>query len=295
MAFCANCGSPVEGPFCGKCGTRMSSPPSPQPQVSSPAEPPVYQPPPGGAGAAPPKKKRGPLFWVLTGCLGLVVIGGIIVVLLTMFVYQKAKQAGFDPALMQKNPGLAVAKMMAAVNPDIEILGVDEERGVIRVRNKKDGKTLTMDLSEAKKGKIVFLDEKGQRVELQAQGEGDKASLDIRGPEGSMRLGAGAAQLPAWLPAYPGAERAGDFGMESTKEGSAAMVALKSADSVEEVASFYENALKEAGLEVQRNAPESGEVITLTGADSSQQRTANVMIARTPEGTTIHITFENKQ
>jgi len=296
MAFCPNCGNPVEGQFCAKCGARIGAPatPPPQSQASGPAGPPVYQPPAAPASAPAPKKK-GPLFWVLTGCLGLIVIGGIIAVLLGVFVYQKAKQAGFDPELMQKNPGVAVAKMMAAMNPDIEILGVDEDRGIIRVRNKKDGKTLTMDLAEAKKGKIVFLDEKNQKLEIQAQGEGDKASLEVRGPGGTMRVG-GPVQLPDWLPAYSGAQALGAFGA-NTEQGNAATYGFKTNDSVEKVVSFYEDALKKAGLEVEKTEQEAGgqgPSIMLLATDNAQ-RTAHVMVMRTPEGTTVNISFEGKK
>ena len=119
MAFCANCGARVDGQFCEKCGTRVGAVAPPSQQAPSPAAPPLYQPP-AGAATPPVAKKKGPLFWVLTGCLGIVVIGGILMVAGGLFIWNKAKQAGFDPALMRSNPGLAVAKMMAAVNPDID-------------------------------------------------------------------------------------------------------------------------------------------------------------------------------
>ena len=225
------------------------------------------------------------------GCLGVIVIGVIIIVAGGLFVLNKAKQAGIDPVLMQKNPGLAVAKMMAAMNPDIEILGVDEDRGIIRVRNKKDGKTLTMSLAEAKKGKIVFLDEKNQKLEIQVQGEGEKASLEARGPEGALRMG-GAPQLPDWLPPYPGAQAVGTVGA-SSEQGKAASYGFKTSDSVARVVSFYEDALKKAGLEVQRTgSPEAGVVLI---ANDSSQRTAQIIANHSAEGTTVSIFFESKK
>jgi uncharacterized membrane protein len=66
MAFCKNCGSPVEGQFCGKCGTPLAAGPAPggyAPPPPPPQQPPQYgqqpyqqQPPYGGQqqyGAAP--------------------------------------------------------------------------------------------------------------------------------------------------------------------------------------------------------------------------------------------------
>jgi hypothetical protein len=290
MAFCTNCGAPVDGQFCTKCGTRVGAADSagekpPSAPINIPATPAP------GIAPAQPVKKRGPLFWVLTGCLGLIVIGVIIVVAGGLFVGQKLKQAGFDPVLMEKNPALAVAKMIAAVNPDVEVLGIDEDRGVIRVRDKKTGKALTVDLAEAKQGKIVFQDDRNQKVELQAQGEGDKASLEIKGAEGTIAVGAGAGKLPDWIPSYSNAEGTGTFGVTS-KEGAGGSYSFKTSDSVEAVASFYEEALKGENLEVERTSGQ-GPVLTLVAKDENSKRSAQIVIAGTAEGTTATITFES--
>lgn len=47
MAFCAQCGSQVEGRFCAKCGTPVAAPADP---------PPPAGPPPGAYGAPPPNQ-----------------------------------------------------------------------------------------------------------------------------------------------------------------------------------------------------------------------------------------------
>ena len=65
MAFCANCGTQVEGRFCAKCGTSVQGGPPPPPQTEPPQwqappppPPPVtpghYQPPGGGYQPPPP-------------------------------------------------------------------------------------------------------------------------------------------------------------------------------------------------------------------------------------------------
>jgi len=298
MGFCTHCGAPVTSQFCTKCGTRVGSAPaaSPQPQPSAPASAPVYQAPATSTGA-PVTKKRGPLLWILLGCGGLIVIAVIILVSTGYFVAYKAKQAGFDPALMQKNPGLAVAKILASTNPDIEVLSVDENRGIIKVKDKKTGKTLTVNLEDAKNGKIVFQDGQNQKVELQAQGEGDKASLEVRSADGTMRMGAGAVQLPEWLPSYPGAEGTGTFGL-SSKEGKAGTYTFKTDDSVEEVATFYEDALKGAGFTVQKTStqvPGQGSMIILAARDSDSQRSAQITATKAEEGTTVGMIFETKK
>ena len=110
-----------------------------------------------------------------------------------MFFLHKARQAGFDPELMQRNPGLAITKMIAAANPDVDVLSTDEGAGKITVRDKKTGKVVTMTFDDAKKGKFSF----------SAQGDDGKTA--------SLEFGAGADKLPSWVPAYPGAKAVGTF------------------------------------------------------------------------------------
>ena len=290
MAFCMSCGAPVDGAFCTKCGAQVgvSDGPGAQPGQPAPAGSPINLPPP----AAPAPRKLGPLIWILGGCLGLVVIAGIIAVSTGIFI---AHKAGLDPALMKKDPGLAVAKMLASSNPDIEVLSVDEDRSIIRVREKKTGKTMTMNLEDARNGKIVFEDDQNKQVEIQTRGEGEDAAVEITSAEGTMRMGAAASvQLPDWLPSYPGAEGTGTFSV-SGAEGKAGSCAFKTSDSVDDVASFYEAALKEAGFEVQKTTtqiPGQGTLIMLGGTDKDGHRTAHVTAAASGEGTTINLVFE---
>jgi hypothetical protein len=302
MAFCRQCGSPVEGAFCTKCGAKMDAPgspgtPPPQPTPppaappQAPSAPPLYAPPPSAA--APPQKKKGRwIFWTLGGCLGLIIIVFIILFAAGRYFIHKA---GIDPALMEKDPAMAVAKMMATMNPDIEVLAIDEGQGIIRVRNKKTGETLAMNLKDAKNGKIVFMDEKGKSLEIKTQGEGANAGLEIKSDEGSLKMGANAAgQLPGWLPAYPGAEAAGAVTLNG-ENGNGGSCTFKSKDSVEAVSAYYENALKAAGFEVNKMPMQGqGGMIMLNASDNRTQREAHVTATHSADGTMITLMFKGK-
>src|SRR5688572_24148707 len=123
--------------------TGPTRPMNPQPtNPQSPYQQPPYNQPPYQHGQppyqqAPPPKKGGPLKWVLLGCGGFILIGVIVVGSLLYFGYQKAKQAGFDPDLMQRNPALAAAKIAMMNNPDVEYVSIDESKNTITVKDKK--------------------------------------------------------------------------------------------------------------------------------------------------------------
>jgi hypothetical protein len=292
MAFCTSCGSTVDGAFCIKCGARVSAAGAPAipPPPAQPTSSPVVTP---AAPAQAPKKGRF-IFWILGGCLGLIAIAAILFFVAGSYIFHRV---GFDRGLLEKKPELAVVKMMVSANPDLEILSIDEGRGIIQVREKKSGKTLTVNIEDAKNGKISFMDDQNKKVEIRTQGEGDNASVEIQSDQGSMRMGSKAAVLlPNWLPSYPGAIAAGGMALNE-EDGNSGSCSLKTNDSVQAVAKFYENALKNAGFEVQSNAMQAsgqGSMITLSASDINTQRKADVTMVHSEEGTVITLTFGNK-
>ncbi len=302
MAYCSKCGVPVEGEFCTQCGAPATSGAAPGgPVQQSPAGSPPLQPASSVSSAAAPKK-RGPLFWVLVGCSGLVVIFAIVILAVILFGVRLAERAGVDAELMKTNPALAAAKMLAATNPDVEVVSIDEDKGIIRVRNKKTGKTMMMNLADLQKGKITFVDDQGQEIEMQVKGEGDHASLEVKGPEGTLQMGSpGADRLPDWLPGYPGAEGSGTLEMSGADKKAGSLI-FKTSDSAEDVVAFYENALKNAGFDVEKKTtqiPSQSSLIVLEARQNSENRIARILVSGGREGiagsagTTISLTFES--
>jgi hypothetical protein len=272
----------------------MSSAPAPAPQPA--AAVPVAPVPPAPSAPTPPgvpaKKKTSPVVWVLAGCGGLILIVGIIAVVMTLFVAHKVKQAGFDPALWERNPGLAATKMIAALNPDVEVLKVDEGRGVITLRDKKSGKTVTMNFEDIKRGRIVFEGDKGEKVEIQGEGEGGTGSVRVKTPEGAMQIGA-AAKLPNWVPVYPGMQAQGGFSAQKEGETSGA-ASFKTNDPVDKVTRFYTDELNKAGFKITTQTTGSNLSI-LTATDDSTQRQITLTITSADGATSIGLLYGTKK
>jgi hypothetical protein len=262
MAFCTNCGASLQGSFCTNCGQAVAS--------GSPAG---ATPPPGAAQPSPaPRKKTSPLVWILGIVIGLVLLFGVLLAAGGFFVLHKARQAGIDPGLLGRSPSVAVGRMLTAMNPDAELVSVDERAKRVTIRQKSTGKVITMELADLENGKMSF---------------------DVEG-EGSMTVG-GEAKLPDWVPAYPNSKpQAALAGQSHDRDGG--IVHFTTKDAVEDVLAFYERALKESGFKI--NLQATGDAAAgggLLAAQHDDGRTVTIMTSGENGGTNVNVTYGSKQ
>jgi len=258
---------------------------------------PQYQMPPPMS-PQPPKKGMGPLGWVLIGCGGLVVLAFIVVLAGGLFVMHKAKQAGIDPELMKRNPGLASAKLLIAVNPDLEIVSEDDGRGIVHVHDKKQNKNFILSFDDARKGRLTLKEEGKDSVTLSASGNGENGTFEAKTSEGTFKVGSGAAtDLPSWLPSYPGSQpKAVMSGV--TPQGKTAQYTFSTSDSADKVVSFYKDALASGGLRVTNSATfSSGNSTggTVAAQDAGNQRNVLVTVGNQNGQTTVGVTYSEKK
>lgn len=250
--------------------------------------------PPPQAPMAPPKKTS-PWIWILGGCGVLVVLIVLALVATGLFVAKKVKDAGLDPDLLKKNPAVAVTKMLAAANPDIEVLDVDEDRGIVRLRDRKTGKSMTMDFEDVKKGRIVMKGEDGEEVTLQG-GDSGGGLFSMKSKDRNVSIG-GKWNPPSWVPTYPGATvTASATGQDA--EGEAGGGFFETNDSLEQVLDYYENELKGEGMQVTRNvfSPDGKNTVgSITAADEGNKRYVNVNYGVSDKGKMVHLTYSTKK
>lgn len=233
-----------------------------------------------------PKKKSNLLFWILGGIAFVFIVGIIVVVAGVYFVMYKAKQAGFDPELMKTNPGLAMTKMAAAMNPDIEVLSVNDRKGMITVRDKKTGKVTIMKWDPENK-KLVVADAEGHEATITASGDSSGGNVEVKSSEGTFKWGANAGSVPAWVPAYPGATTEGGMTAQ-TPEGSQNTFGFKTKDPPSKVISYYQDALKSAGFTITNtmNTQSGGETGGMVMAEDASKKRSVMITVGTENGET---------
>ena len=252
MAFCTTCGAKVSGAFCTQCGTPVSAagqqPPAPAPPpVQAPAyqASPVAPPPP----AMPVQRKTSPIVWILVIVLGLFVLGGVAVVGVGMFVVHKVHEAGIDPELWHRNPGLAASKMITAFNPNIEMVRINDADNTITMRDKRTGHEWTMTFDDVQHGRF---------------------HMNMRGDNGaSLDIGGDASKIPSWIPAYPGSKPEVAFS-GSSDQGEGGTFTFKTSDSPQDVMKFYQDKINGMGMKTNLVANTSdGGTIAASGENGS--------------------------
>ena len=172
---------------------------------------------------APPQKKKTPVWvWILAGIGGVIALLILVVVGAGLFVVSKVADMAQNPA--------ELGKLIARANPDLELLDSDAGKKILRVRNKRDGSTVTLKLEDILTGKLQVSKE-------------DKDGLE------TVELG-GKMKLPNWVPKFPGVEPTSLGSAQSDKQGEGGLFTFTTSESEGKIRSFYQEGFEKRGLAV---------------------------------------------
>ncbi len=204
-------------------------------------------PPPAPGSTQPPKKKSNVLLWVIVGVFAFFLLIGMVIVGGMYFVWNKAQDAISG---MEGNPALAVTKLITTMNPDLEVISVDETNNKIKIRQKSSNKTIELDLDRIKEGNLsaVFEGEEGpETFEFNADEAG---SVEMKSGERTVNIGAPPSKpIPVWASGPPDVAIKSIMSNESSA-GFMGVFTYKSKEPAEDVMGFHKKKATEAGLEI---------------------------------------------
>ncbi len=225
--------------------------------MTNPAQPPV------------PQQKKGlhPLAWVAIGCGVLLVVGAAVAIVGGYFLYGKARE-------LADNPAIATAKMIAAADPELEIVDTDEDAQTVTFRNTKTGDEMTISFDDIEKGRLT-ISSGGDEVVISGDEKGGQVT--VRTDEGTARFGGGAEiDLPDWVPIYPGTTPEGSYSTD-TAEGRGGAYTAQTDDSLDEVLRFFSDKLEAEGLEsLHKTTTREGAILMTATPDESRTCTVTV-------------------
>lgn len=238
----------------------------------------------------PPARKSSALKWILIGVGSFFVLIFLLVAGLGLFVVHRAKEAGLDTDLIKRNPGLAVAKMAIAANPNLEMVSADERRQVITVRDKQTGKLVTMSWDDAQKGKFTFKEDGREAFSISSNGP--NGTMEMKSADGTLRVG-GDIKIPAWVPDYPGSDPKGVFAAQG-KDADTGSFAFKTRDASEKVIKYYQDEFQSAGLQLTNNISSQsgqGSAGMLVAQDNVKKHTITVIVGQDSGQTAVSVNY----
>jgi hypothetical protein len=224
-----------------------------------------------------PTRKTSPIVWVLVILLGLFGLGVLGMIGTGAFFVHKARQAGVDGELFRDNPGLAVGKVLAAVNPNLEVVRTNQSEGTVTLRDRHTGKQFSISIDAARRGSLTL-----------------KAD-DDDGKGGSLEIG-GDAKIPVWIPQYPGSHPEATFsakGESGDGIGEAGNFSFQTDDPSSKVLSFYEQKARELGMTI--HSADAGEASTVVARDDESHRFLKVVATGSSGETSVNVTYGRKR
>lgn len=240
----------------------------------------------------PPAKKTSVWVWILGGIAIFLFAITLTCGVVAYMGVRMIKNAGFDSDLMKRNPGLAMAKMVTAMNPDYETVKTNDREGTIVVREKSTGKLVTMKFDPDSK-KMVITNSDGKQASVSIDGSGANGGVTLQSADGTVKFGNSTNNAPSWVPVYPGSSPQGT--MSSTNaEGSQNTFRFESKDPAPKVLTFYSDSLKAAGFSINMTTTtDQGGV--LQASDEGKKRTIIVTVGTSADGTETGVTSIEKK
>ncbi len=183
--------------------------------------PPLVTPP------VPDGPKKTPVWvWILAAVGGVILLGIVAFGLLSYYVFKKVTEVATNPA--------AAAALISKIDPNLEVLDVDENKKVLRVRNRQNNEEVVISLADLQAG----------RLKISKEGKDGLESVEIGGQ----------VKLPSWMPKYPGVEMKGIGAMRSDKEGDGGMFTFETSDPADKILAFYKEGLEKSGFKADESA-----------------------------------------
>lgn len=231
-------------------------------------------------------KKLSPLAWIGIGCAGLILVGAIVTGVVLFWAKGKVDDFVADS---EKNPALATAKILAMTNPDIEIVGSDDQAQTVTIKDVKTGETTTFNLEQLNQGKWSVTTDEGTTTF-----SADQNGASVTGPDGQTTTW-GNGELPEWIPAYTGTTPVGVANVNS-QDNMGGMFTMDTPDAPDKVIDWYKSKLAGAGFKEDSSSSASSDGTTmhnLSMRNEANKQDVNLTIVTSPTepGTKISVNY----
>ena len=228
----------------------------------------------------------GPVAWLILALLALGVVALSGVVILGVSLLRGMASDSRSSASGSDHSAQALARLLSSTHPEVEVLFVDSRNNTVTLRDRKTGREITQDIESARMGRFRFADGVAPAPTDSAAdfstGRQPASISDIDQP----------LKVPDWIPSYPFSQPRG--ALPGPNGGT---FRFQTADSVSEILSFYQEALKRSGFQITATGFHGQSTSlqgTLTAMDAHSGRNVLVSISSGAAGTSVTVTFAGK-
>jgi hypothetical protein len=239
----------------------------------------------------PAKKGLSPWVWLGIGCAGIIVISLVGFTIAGYFLYGKAREVARD---MEEDPVATTARIIAAANPEIELVDADADHRTVTFRNTETGEEFVFDYDDIEEGRFELESgDESTSIELDTDAEGG-GGMTIRTDDGeTMTYGTAAGGPPEWVPVYPGTEPQGTYASDTPEMRTGAFT-FETDDELENVLDFYESELEASGFTI-RNRTTTPEGALLVATTDGEARSATLTATLSDDGVGGMVNFTEKK
>ncbi len=199
------------------------------------------------------KKKSKTLLYLLGGCAALLFLIALSIILIFAFFGSKIKS-------IFSNPEEVITKAIISSNPHIEVVSIDKENKKITIKNKKTGETITIDFSEAIKGRIKWKGkDEGSEKKIEISDKKGEGKLEISEGDKKTTITYGFEEdLPPWIPELKGFKILNKI-KTTQEEQISGIIEFETQKSLEDSIEDLKNSFTEKGFELKTTISGEGE------------------------------------
>jgi hypothetical protein len=238
-----------------------------------------------------PEKKSSCLPALGIGCVIFLILGVVGAYFGGRWVWRTAQEymqkAGVTMEDIQKTPERAMAKIVLATNPDLELVSEDEAAGTFTIKVKSSGETTTISYADIQSGKFEMKSSSGEVVTV--DGSNQQGTVTVKNKDGTTVLGVvGSGTTPAWVPLHASMSMLPGGMKSDTADGLKGSSVAESSAPVSTLKAFYEDELKKAGFDAKFNLSGEGtsQNAMITGEHVGEKKTLTIMISNSGESKT---------
>ncbi len=198
---------------------------------------------------------------------------------------------GLSISEFTQSPQAATAKLIVAMNPDLEYVSEAKESGRLTIKVKSSGETVSLSYKDIAEGKLTMTDSTG--AEMNVESRDGTGRITVKNKDGTTVIGGDATQAPpAWVPLHPSLSAMSGGVRTETATKLKGTYLTESTTGMSEMKTFYEEKLTAIAFKTKLTSSSADSCI-IAGTSPDGVSSLTVMISSSDgKGCTVMLNYD---